>query len=831
MDFSGNPQLKLAYDFVQYSGCNVFLTGRAGTGKTTFLRNLKSESAKRMVVLAPTGVAAINAGGVTIHSFFQLPFGPQIPSDAQEHFMPAGDEARPSASRLTRFSREKINIIKSLDLLVIDEISMVRADLLDAIDATLRRYRDRYKPFGGIQLLMIGDLQQLAPVVKEDEWDILKNYYDSVFFFSSLALQKTEHISIELKNIYRQQDEVFIRLLNRVRDNYLDEKTLKELNRRYIPGFSSNDQKGYITLTTHNFLAREKNVSRLNALKGEVRIFKAGVNGEFPEMAYPTELELAMKVGAQVMFVKNDLSPLKLYYNGKIGTVADIEEDIVYVKCPDDDETISVSRVEWQNCRYAIDDETKEIKETVIGAFVQYPLKLAWAITIHKSQGLTFEKAIIDARAAFAHGQVYVALSRCKTLDGMVLSTPISQQSVKSDDTVKQFTRKIEENPPREEQLEAMKNAYQKSLVIDLFDFSPLQRRLGYLLKLMHEYVLRIDARLIEVFKQMDHTLKTEIAGVSDKFMKQVHTLISENQELENNMPLQARIMKACLYFAPRIETGILQVLLESEIETDNKNVRKSLNEALERFRAEVFVKKECLKACEQGFRIASFLKTRATAAISQTIEKKTAKTAEQSVASAHPEFYALLKSWRDKTAESLDLPEHSLLPWRTMREIADKLPATRQALLNIKGMGEKKVKRFGEDILEMTRTFRKKKNTETPLEEPTPPKPRFPAKGDSQNLSFKLFLSGKSIKEIAAERKITVTTVEGHLSHFVGTGQLPVEKMVSAKKVARISDYFAKTDNTFIGPAKAALGDDVSYGEINCVLKHIEYLKTKQDD
>ncbi|RPJ10762.1 MAG: helicase, partial [Desulfobacteraceae bacterium] len=279
MDFSGNPQLKLAYDFVQYSGCNVFLTGRAGTGKTTFLRNLKSESAKRMVVLAPTGVAAINAGGVTIHSFFQLPFGPQIPSDAQEHFMPAGDEARPSASRLTRFSREKINIIKSLDLLVIDEISMVRADLLDAIDATLRRYRDRYKPFGGIQLLMIGDLQQLAPVVKEDEWDILKNYYDSVFFFSSLALQKTEHISIELKNIYRQQDEVFIRLLNRVRDNYLDEKTLKELNRRYIPGFSPNDQKGYITLTTHNFQAREKNVSRLNALKGKVRIFKAGVNG------------------------------------------------------------------------------------------------------------------------------------------------------------------------------------------------------------------------------------------------------------------------------------------------------------------------------------------------------------------------------------------------------------------------------------------------------------------------------------------------------------------------------------------------------------------------
>ncbi|OIP90552.1 MAG: hypothetical protein AUK24_04130 [Syntrophaceae bacterium CG2_30_49_12] len=831
MDFSGNPQMKLAYDFVQYSGCNVFLTGRAGTGKTTFLRNLKRESAKRMVVLAPTGVAAINAGGVTIHSFFQLPFGPQLPSDAQEHSMSVGEEARIPAVRFAHFSREKINIIKSLDLLVIDEISMVRADLLDAIDTVLRRYRDRYKPFGGVQLLMIGDLQQLAPVVKEDEWDILKNYYDSVFFFSSRALQKTEHVSIELKNIYRQQDESFIRLLNSVRDNHLDENTLRELNRRYVPGFSPHDQEGYIILTTHNFQAQEKNVSRLNALKGKVRIFKAGVNGEFPEMAYPTELELALKVGAQVMFVKNDISPLKLYYNGKIGTVADMDRDLVYVKCPDDNETISVSQVEWQNCRYAIDDKTKEIKETVIGAFIQYPLKLAWAITIHKSQGLTFEKAIIDARAAFAHGQVYVALSRCKTLDGMVLSTPISQQSVKSDNTVKHFTRQIEENPPGEEQLEAMKNAYQKSLIIELFDFSPLQRRLGYLLKLLQEHVLRIDARLIGVFNRMDHTLKTEIAGVSDKFMKQVHTLISENQDMENNMPLQARIMKACLYFAPRIETGMLQVLLESEIETDNKTVRKSLNEALERFRDEVFVKNECLKACEKGFRLATFLETRAKAAISQPVERKMAKTAEKSVASAHPEFYALLKSWRDKTAKSLDLPEHRLLPWRTMREIADKLPATRQALLNIKGVGEKKAKRFGAEILEMTMTFRKKKNMETHLEEATPPKPKSPAKGDSQNLSFKLFLSGKTIEEIAAERKIAATTVEGHLSHFVGTGQLPVGKVVPAEKITRISDYFAKTGNTYMGSAKAALGDDVSYGEINCVLKHMEYLKTKEDD
>ena len=784
-----------------------------------------------MVVLAPTGVAAINAGGVTIHSFFQLPFGPQLPSDVQGHSMLGGEEARVSAVRLQHFSRGKINIIKSLDLLVIDEISMVRADLLDAIDTVLRRYRDRYKPFGGVQLLMIGDLQQLAPVVKEDEWDILKHYYDSVFFFSSRALQKTEHVSIELKNIYRQQDEAFIRLLNRVRDNHLDENTLRELNRRYVPGNSPHDQEGYITLTTHNFQAQEANVSRLNALKGKARIFKARLNGEFPAMAYPTELELTLKVGAQVMFVKNDISPLKLYYNGKIGTVAGMDEDLVYVKCPGDDATIAVGQVEWQNCRYALDEETKEIKETIIGTFIQYPLKLAWAITIHKSQGLTFEKAIIDARTAFAHGQVYVALSRCKTLEGMVLSTPISQQSVKSDNTVKHFTRQIQENPPGEEQLEAMKNAYQKSLVLELFDFSPLQRRLGYLLKLLQEHASSIDARLIRVFNQIDHTLKTEMAGVSDKFMKQVHQLISENQGVENNILLQERIMKACLYFAPRIETGILQVLLETDIETDNKTVRKSLNEALERLQAEVFVKKECLKACEKGFRLATFLGIRAKAAISQPVEKKTAKTTEKFVASAHPEFYALLKSWRDRIAETLDLPEYRLLPWRTMKEIADKLPATRQALLKIKGMGEKKAKRFGAEILEMTVTFRKKKNMAPPLEEPTPHKPKALAKGDSQKLSFELFLSGKTLEEIAAERNMAATTIEGHLSHFVGTGQLPVGKVVPAEKITRISDYFAKTDNTHLGPAKAALGNNVSYGEINCALKHLEYLKTRKDD
>jgi len=829
MDFSNNPQMKLAYDFVRDSGCNVFLTGKAGTGKTTFLHNFKKESAKRMVVLAPTGVAAVNAGGVTLHSFFQLPFGPQLPYDVERPSMAEGDEARAAASRFQRFSREKINIIRSLDLLVIDEISMVRADLLDAVDTVLRRFRDRAKPFGGVQLLMIGDLQQLAPVVKEADWEILKPYYDSAFFFSSRALQQTEFISIELKNIYRQQDQAFIRLLNHVRDNHLDADTLKELNRRYVPGVSPADSDGYITLTTHNFQAQEINVSKLNALKGKAGIFKAVVSGEFPEISYPTEAELLLKVGAQVMFVKNDISPLKLYYNGKIGTITKMTEDLVYVQCPGDDAPIAVGAAEWQNCRYALDDATKEIKETVIGTFTQHPLKLAWAITIHKSQGLTFEKAIIDARAAFAHGQVYVALSRCTSLEGLVLSSPLGPQAMKSNHAIKTFTRLIEENPPGIEKLHAMKNAYQKTLVLDLFDFSSLPKRLGYLRKLTREYQSSIDAGLMDALDQADHALKTEVVEVSVKFIKQALRYISENPDVENNPLLQERIMKACLYFAPRL-TAILQTLPEREIETDNKTIRKSLQKALEEFRMDVFVKKTCLTACEKGFHTSTYLETRAKAAIEMPKEQRPARPAREFTAAIYPEFHAMLKAWRDRTAEALDLPGHMVLPRATLLAIADELPVTQKALLGIKGMGAKKAKRYGAEILEMTIAFRRKNNMEIPFEEPAVIKSRAPVKGETQKVSFELFLSGKTVAEISAKRKLKVSTIEEHLSFFVGTGQLGVERLVSSDKIARISDYFKRAEDTFLGPAKEALGDDVSYGEIKCVLKHLEYLQRGED-
>ncbi len=441
-----NP-LELANEFIHFTNKNVFLTGKAGTGKTTFLHTLKKNLLKRMVVVAPTGVAAINAGGVTIHSFFQLPFTPYIPDGKHQ--------------RQTGFTKERINLIKSLDVLVIDEISMVRADVLDGIDEVLRKYKNRNLPFGGTQLVMIGDLHQLSPVISDEEWELLRPHYQTIYFFGSKALQKTHPVRIELTHIYRQSEPLFVDLLNQVRENRLDRKSLELLNQRHIPDFRPADEEGYVTLSTHNASAQKINQTKLDELKGTLKIFQAEIKDEFPS-AYPTELKLGLKVNAQVMFVKNDSSREKLYFNGKIGKITRIADKVIYVKGKDDYAEIAVEPVEWTNVKYVLNEKTKEIEEQIIGTFTQYPLKLAWAITIHKSQGLTFEKAIIDANLSFAHGQVYVALSRCKSLEGMVLSSPIGSRSVRTDGVVSAYSRQAEKDKPTAQQLLAEKISFQE---------------------------------------------------------------------------------------------------------------------------------------------------------------------------------------------------------------------------------------------------------------------------------------------------------------------------------------------------------------------------------
>ena len=828
-EFISNDQLQLAFDFVQYTGKHIFLTGKAGTGKTTFLHQLKLNSPKRMVVVAPTGVAAINAGGVTIHSFFQMPFGPFLSSEITGNST-SGGENNTSVESLQKFNREKIAIIKSLDLLVIDEISMVRADLLDGIDSVLRRYKDRSKPFGGVQLLMIGDLQQLAPVVKDDEWNLLKPYYDTVFFFSSKALKKTDYVSIELTHIFRQRDEVFIRLLNRIRDNSADQQTLDELNKRYLPGFTTKDGDGYITLTTHNYQSHTINDSKLEKLPAKVRRFTARVEGDFPEFSYPNDFELSLKQGAQVMFVKNDISREKLFYNGKIGVIVKIEDDIIWVKCQGDEEDIAVGQAEWQNTKYTIDDATKEIKESILGTFSQIPLKLAWAITIHKSQGLTFEKAIIDAKAAFAHGQVYVALSRCKTMEGMVLSTPISNQCIKSDAKVSVFNHEIELNPPGQELLAQSKLAFQHSLLFELVDFQPALRRLNYCVKLMYEHPESILPALKDLFVLMNTDVKRDLCDVSEKFKGQLQQLLAENNNVELNIHLQERIQKACHYFSEKIEPIVLDKLKDIDIEIDNKSVRKSVKDAVGKLSEEVTVKHACLKGCAGGFNVKRYMEIRAKAAIEPSELKQKSKISAYSsdIHMEHPKLYKLLRDWRNNKSSELNVEAYMVLPQKLLLELTTKMPVSFADLKKIKGVGAKKAAQFGKEIVNIIIGYKVGEKIEVSESEDdieTEQKPK-PPKIDSKLVSFEMFKSGKSIDSIAKERGMVVSTIEAHLSHYVGTGELGIERLVDPKKKELITAWYLRNPTLGSGPAKAALGDNFSYSELRFVWIYLMHTK-----
>ena len=813
---STNPQLDLAFNFVTYTNKNIFLTGKAGTGKTTFLHNLKKSSPKRMVIVAPTGVAAINAGGVTIHSFFQMAFGPFVPENQDPS----------NAQFKQKFNRDKINLILSLDLLVIDEISMVRADTLDCIDEILRRYKDRNQPFGGVQLLMIGDLHQLSPVVKEDDWKILRDYYPNLFFFNSNALLKTSPISIELKHIYRQTDNHFIDLLNSVRQNKIDSDILKELNKRYIPNFKPNDDEGYITLTTHNQSAQQINEVKLTEIKEKAYNFTANVVDDFPEYAYPTDFKLELKIGAQVMFVKNDPSRDRLYYNGKIGKITKIDQDTIFVKCPGEFFEIEVHPVDWTNIKYSLNPETKEVEGKIIGSFTQYPLKLAWAITIHKSQGLTFEKAIIDANAAFAHGQVYVALSRCKSFEGMVLKTPISFNSVKTDGVVVDYTKKADENAPGEKQLIDSKIAFQQSLIFNLFDFSDIKTRFFYINKIAEDHNNTLPPALIDNLAQIKALAEKEIYDVADSFKKQLSNLFSLTLLPEDNAELQDRIKKGCQYFFEKTESLIELPAKNLNVETDNKSVRAGINDALGNLQKAAFVKIVAMRLCLNGFKTLEYLQIAANAEIDYAATQKQ-KTISQPALGGnikHPDLYVTLKNWRDSLAEENNTPVYIVLPQKALLDLIHQLPSTRQELEAIKGIGKIKVKQYGNDILTMINEYCDVNNIERSamiisLKD-------VKTKIDTKKVSFDLYKAGKTIIEIAEERSLTSNTIEGHLAHYINTGEIVVFDIVSKIKVAKIMAHIIQNPNLSSSERKLALGDEVSYGDLKAVMNHLDFIQ-----
>lgn len=812
-----NPELHLAEAFVKHTNCAVFLTGKAGTGKTTFLHAIKRQTHKRLVVTAPTGVAAINAGGVTLHSFFQLPFGP-IPPGAE---MLGGQH---------RVSREKRNIMQSLDLLVIDEISMVRADLLDAVDAVLRRYRRSELPFGGVQVLMIGDLHQLAPVVKEADWQLLAPHYPSPYFFSSLVLRRIELIPIELKQIYRQSDPRFIDLLNRVRDNRLDADSLALLNARCQPDFAPTAEDGVITLCTHNSSADAINRSRLEALPGASRHYEAGVEGAFPEYAYPTAANLELKVGAQVMFVRNDASPEKRYFNGKIGTIGSMSREKIRVDCPGETEPIEIGPVTWENIEYTVDPETAEISQKIVGSFNQVPLRPAWAITIHKSQGLTFDRAVIDAQAAFAYGQVYVGLSRCRTLEGLVLSTPIAARAVKTDPVVLDFVAAMAAQHPTEATLQAAKIRYQQQLLLECFDFHSLARQLGRLVGLIrgNASIIQVNAGA-ELFEAQQKTLE-HICTVGDNFRRQLQSLFRADREPAADPVVRERLAKAGDYFREQFETLLNPCLNVLAVESDNKEVRKRINETLKLVRRESAVKQAVIRASSEDFSPARTLRAQSMAAMEteQHATKSDSLYTEADV--GHPELFRTLRQWRNDTAADAGVAPYQVLHQKTLIQIAVHLPDSITALKTIKGIGKRLAEKYGPEIVALVAGYRRDKEIDT-VTLPTPtaigptgePK-KAGKKEDTKRVSLEMLASGLTISEIAKQRGLTTQTVEGHLAFFVKSGELDIDGLLPEDRRRDLEERIATLQAGSIKAIKTALGDDYSYGEINLMLAHLHY-------
>lgn len=561
--------IESARQIIEETSVNLFLTGKAGTGKTTFLQSFSRDTSKRHVVLAPTGVAAINAGGVTIHSFFQLSFAPFIPGRG---FANSGKE------RYQKFSKTKLKLIRTLDLIIIDEISMVRPDLLDAVDSVLRRLRNPLKPFGGVQLLLIGDLRQLAPVAQDEEWQYLKEYYPSPYFFESHALREAGFLMVELKKVYRQSDRRFIGILNSIRDNRADRNTLADLNSRADLSLIKGNGDDYIRLTTHNYRADRINNERLGALSGTPVTFRAEIKDDFPESAYPADPELTLKVGAKVMFIKNDISGNHEYYNGLLGHIVDLSDSQVVVRPVGKETDIKVGRVAWERIKYTVNKDG-EIVETPEGTFSQIPLRLAWSITIHKSQGLTFEKAIIDAARSFAPGQTYVALSRCRSLDGLILDAPLSPSAIRTDPAVNSF---IELHPRVEgsaEELDHFKEAYLAEVLFELFDFRIIDEEIDTYYRAAATVLGREHPDFVDKISVAMKQFQLNITDVAAKLHSLFRSGLPRRHEEAVAEVLRQKISGGAGYFIPRLDE-LLKLIQATPLSIRNKAMKARMETA-----------------------------------------------------------------------------------------------------------------------------------------------------------------------------------------------------------------------------------------------------------
>jgi len=707
-----NYEQHIAEEFVIKTGKNIFLTGKAGTGKTTFLHNIIKKSKKQTMVVAPTGVAAINAGGMTIHSVFQLPltaFVPQQNSGLDPTYFTDWTNLR----TLHGMRKEKINVIKELDLLIIDEISMVRADLLDAIDFSLKKYRRNNLPFGGVQILAIGDLFQLAPVIKNNVWFTLKNYYNSIYFFSSLAWQNAEALTIELKKVYRQKDEHFVNLLNNIRWGEHTTQDIARLNQNYNP--KPNKTK-VITLTTHNYKANNINLTEINKLKTPTYSFKADVSGKFNESAYPTDAELTFKTGSQVMFIRNDAEGT--YYNGKTGVITNINNGVITVKDNDENE-LKVGQIEWLNSKYTVDKETQKIKKEDIGSFRQVPLKLAWAVTVHKSQGLTFDKVIVDLQDTFASGQLYVALSRCRSLEGLQLSSEISASNVIVDNSIIAFHRNEELPANIEEILTAAKLQYENKLLQKAFSLKKIFD--------MHQLWVHsfknldnnhIKAEGLPLLKSIEVALRG-LDAVVIKFDKQLTNYFELDEIQKQTETIVQRSQKATAYFMQQVH-----VLLIESLEEHYESIKKQ--KGIAKYKNVVI---DILAKCWQ--------------------------------------YINLLKAFQ----------------YRNEKIYVD----------------EKK--------------YERSQNV---------PKSKANTKGETYTISLEMLNSGLSIAEVAEQRGLAASTIEGHISKLIKQKRFDIFKVLETAIVDKIITF--KTANPNMGSTETIerIGFEISYSQLRWVHNYL---------
>lgn len=782
-----------------------------------------------MAVVAPTGVAAINAGGVTIHSFFQLPFSPFIPE--AKGFVGRNEEVTNKHTLVgrLRLNSERRKILQELELLIIDEISMVRCDVLDAIDLVLRHVRFRHSErFGGVQVLFIGDMFQLPPVVKEQEWSLLRDYYRSPYFFDSHAMREDPPVYVEFTKIYRQTEENFINLLNKVRNNQIDEEHFDALHHRYQPEFFGGSSDGYILLTTHNEKARQINNEEMSKLPGRILTYRAEVSNDFPATAFPADELLQLKVGAQVMFIRNDTDKAKRYFNGKIGVVIKLEDDKISVQCKNEPGPIEVSKETWENIRYTFDKSTRQVNKDVLGSFSQYPLRLAWAITIHKSQGLTFEKAVIDAGKAFAPGQVYVALSRCTNLEGMVLHSKINPGALYADERIVQFTKNILPVEELQQELTVAKKVYQEKVLSSLFDF----RKQVNGSKELQAYLLQHSSSFnAEVFTWADDLLDKFVAlqTTAEKFQAQLKRLFELTEKVDDNTALQDRVKTAANWFSNEIKS-VAEYILQSPAITDSTMHAKEYNELLREIYLQSAIQNFMMQGFGGRFDVEIFHKRKKSFVAPSFAVNAYAGASEGKVELPHPVLYYQLKKLRDSICSKKNLPIYFVAGTKTLEEMTNYLPQTCEELEKISGFGKLKVEKFGEEFLSIVKNYCFENNLPSNISEKIQ-KPKRKGtkerKTDTKSETFKLYQEGRAVGDIAKERNLTIQTVEGHLAYYVQNGSIKIDDLVSREKIVLIEPELRNFEGGAIAPIKGKIGNRATWGEIRLVLAWVEYQRS----